>query len=89
VDFEKTYGMGVLMITAAVRYCIGRRTYIVGECADWILKNWDDWPADVKSIIRRDLENEFERAAQNPDWNPLGDDCDRREWEKVRELWRD
>jgi hypothetical protein len=87
MDFHKTYGMNGLMIIAAVRYCIGRRSYIVSDCADWILANWDDWPENVRTIIQRDLEQEFERAAQNPDWNPLGDDCDKREWEKVRALW--
>jgi hypothetical protein len=86
--FDKTYGRSGLMIIAATRYCIGRRSYIVSDCADWIVSNWDDWPDNVKAIIQRDLENEFERAAQNPDWNPLGDDCDKREWEKVRALWR-
>jgi hypothetical protein len=88
MDFEKTYGMNGLMITAAVRYCVGRRTYIVGECVDWILANWRDWPENVRTIIQRDLEGEFDRDAQVPNWNPLGDDCDKREWERVRELWR-
>jgi hypothetical protein len=87
MDFEKTYGRGGLMVTAAVRYCIGRRSYIVGDCVDWILANWRDWPENVRTIIQRDLEHEFERAAQNPDWNPLGDSCDKQEWEKVRKLW--
>jgi len=88
MDFDKTYGRSGLMITAAVRYCLGRRTYIVSDCADWILANWGDWPENVRTIIQRDLEHEFERAAQNPDWNPLGDSCDKQEWEKVRALWR-
>ena len=88
MDFNKTYGMGGLMITAAIRYCVGRRTYIVGECVDWIIANWSDWPGDVKNVIQRDLEQEFERAAQKSDWKLLGDDCDKREWEKVRALWR-
>jgi hypothetical protein len=89
MDFEKTYGRSGLMIIAATRYCIGRRSYIVSDCVDWILANWSDWPENVKTIIQRDLEQEFERAAQNPDWNPLGDGCDKREWEKVRKLWEE
>jgi hypothetical protein len=86
-EFEKTYGRSGLMIIAAVRYCIGRRTYIVSDCADWILANWGDWPENVKTIIQRDLEGEFDRDAQVPNWKPLGADCDKREWEKVRKLW--
>jgi hypothetical protein len=87
MDFNKTYGMNGLMIISAVRYCVGRRTYIVGECVDWILANWRDWPENVKTIIQRDLEGEFDRDAQVPNWKPLGHDCDKREWEKVRALW--
>jgi hypothetical protein len=75
------------MITAATRYCIGRRSYIVGDCVDWILANWDDWPENVRTTLERDLEYEFARDALYPDWKPLGDDCDKREWEKVRKLW--
>ena len=89
MDFNKTYGTNGLMIIAATRYCIGSRTYIVGVCADWIIANWTDWPENVKTIIQRDLEYEFEKVAQNPDMKVLGDDCDKREWEKVRALWRE
>ena len=89
MTFDKTHGMNGLMIIAAVRYCIGRRSYIVSDCVDWILANWNDWPENVRTIIQRDLEQEFDRDAQNPDWNPLGDDCDKREWKKVRALWRE
>jgi hypothetical protein len=87
MDFNKTYGMNGLMIIAAARYCIGRRTYIVSDCVDWILANWHDWPENVKTIIQRDLEGEFDRDAQVPNWKPLGANCDKREWEKVRALW--
>jgi hypothetical protein len=87
MDFEKHHGRSGLMVTAAVRYCIGRRSYIVSDCADWILANWGDWPENVKTIIQRDIEQEFDRDVQNPNWKPIGDDCDKREWEKVRALW--
>jgi len=86
-EFEKNHGRAGLMITAAVRYCLGRRTYIVSDCADWIVANWNDWPDNVKAIIRRDIEEAFIR---NDEWGAgglLGDDCDKRKWEKVRELW--
>ena len=29
-----------LMIIAATRYCLGRMTYIVSDCADWLIKIW-------------------------------------------------
>lgn len=87
-DFEKDHGRNGLMIMAAVRYCLGRRTYIVGDCADWIIDNWKDWPDNVRTIIERDVEEEFERDGLNPEWKVLGDHCDKKQWEKVRALWR-
>lgn len=87
MTFEQQYGRAGLMIIAAVRYCLGRRTYIVGDCADWIIANWHDWPDNVRQIIQRDIEEEFDRAARMPELKVLGDGCDRSYWERVRKLW--
>lgn len=58
-DFTKLYGRHGLMILAAVQYCIGRRSYIVSDCADWIIRNWASWPDNVRNIIKRDVEEAF------------------------------
>lgn len=80
-----------LMVIAAFRYCLGRRTYIVGDCADWLIKTWPLLSDKTKSIIRRDLEEQFtiddDARAQGRDYKPLGADCDRAEWSRVRKLW--
>ena len=80
------------MVKAAVRYCIGRMTYIVSDCADWIIANWKDWPKNTQEIIKRDLEEAFksddEAREGGSKWKPLGWDCDRKEWERVRRLWQ-
>ena len=85
------YGFNDLMIVAAVRYCLGRRTYIVGACAEWMLRNWSKWPENVRQVLQRDIEEEFVRdddaRKHNERYKPLGDDCDRADWEKVRTLW--
>lgn len=86
--FEKEHGRAGLMIAAAVRYCLGRRTYIVGDCADWIIANWNDWPDNVKQLVQRDIEEEFERDARMPELKVLGDGCERSYWERVRKLWK-
>ena len=36
------YGRADLMAIAAVRYCLGRMSYIVGDCADWLIAEWPD-----------------------------------------------
>lgn len=31
-----------LMVLAAFRYCLGRETYIVSECVNWLCEFWED-----------------------------------------------
>ena len=80
-----------LMVVAAFRYCLGRRTYIVSDCTSWLVKLWPTFPENVKTIIKRDLESAFvdddEARLANDSYKPLGDDCDRAAWETVRRLW--
>ena len=87
------WGTNDLMATAAVRYCLGRRTYIVGVCADWIIRNWDHFAPDTRTRIRADIEEAFELSERDKKagggYRPLGDDCDRADWERVRKLWMD
>ena len=77
-----------LMVVAAFRYCLGRRTYIVSHCVDWCIKNWDKFEERSRICIKRDLQSEIEsddrsRANPNRDWYPLGDNCDREQWIKL------
>lgn len=45
---------GQLMVMAAHRYCLGRRTYIVGSCINWIKANWSKFETNTKNVIMRD-----------------------------------
>ena len=87
----RPWGFQDLMVTAAFRYCCGRQTYIVGACADWLIEQWPNFADNAKAIIRRDLEEEFWRDDEARDrgenYKPLGSDCDRANWERVRHLW--
>lgn len=88
---QGAWGFADLMIVAAFRYCCGRMTYISGACADWIVDMWPQFPERAKALIRRELDEEFRRddeaRAMNEQFKPLGWDCDRQAWEKVRALW--
>ena len=86
-----------IMATCAVNYCIGRRTYITSTCADWLIAIWGQLPASAQAIIKRDVERAFAkddaiRASVGNDAMdyqlPLGADCDREQWERVRKLWQ-
>ena len=89
---EQAWGIGGHVAVSAVRYCLGRRTYIVSECQEWLCEIWGELPEKAKTIIQRDVEQAFknddEDRANGKDYRALGYDCDRRCWEQVRKLWR-
>ena len=76
------------------RYHCGQMTYTLGLFVEMLIQHWPTLPEATKALIRRDLEEEFERddrqRAESPTglWMPLGHDCDRTEWERVRALWK-
>jgi hypothetical protein len=94
---REAWGFGGLMSMAAFRYCLGRMTYIVTECVDWIIPNWDNFHPSIRVLIELELEEAFVKdddmrqepydAGGGDFYLPLGHDCDRRQWERVRKLW--
>lgn len=78
----------------ACRYYLGRMTYAVHSFCDTLVRHWPELSEHTRAIIKRDVEEEFRRddLARRPKSNaimlPLGHDCDRQSWEKVRKLWR-
>lgn len=86
------WGSDGLMAVAAFRYCLGRMTYIVGDCERWICANWEHFPESVRKLIQREIEEEIKRddeaRERGDDRKPLGWDCDRAAWERVASLWR-
>lgn len=79
------------LLIAATRYFTGRMTISTVGFADELAKAWPDIPEKTRNIIQRDLQKEFEMddlARENNDsYLPLGMDCDRAAWEKVRKAW--
>ena len=71
-DFE-------LIILSSMRYCIGRRTYIVNFICDWLKNNWKFLDKNTQSLLYKDLEEEVERYYRNPQDN-LGDSIDVKNW---------
>jgi len=88
------WGRDSLMALAAVRYCLGRQTYIVSDCCDWLIASWKDLKPSMRDIIKRDIKEEFKRddeyrADGIVENLPLGANMDREQWERVRKLWTD
>jgi hypothetical protein len=62
-----------LMSLAAFRYCLGRRSYIVGSCLEWLRDTWEQFEPNTKSVMVRDtIEALMDDNA--------GHSCDVREW---------
>lgn len=85
------WGRDDMMAIAAVRYCLGRMTYITSDCSEWLLQQWPNIKPNARTVIRRDIEEAFARDDEareaGDSYKPLGWDCDRAVWQKVRELW--
>ena len=43
-----------LMAMAAHRYCLGRASYIVGSCLEWLRNTWADFSGDTRRVMVRD-----------------------------------
>jgi len=81
------------LVVNATRYCMGRMTYAVGQHIEWLVRHWPELDDRTRRQIERDLERDFEaddraRRDGRVAYLPLGMDCDRRQWERVRDLYR-
>ena len=61
------------MLISAVRYAIGRRTYIVEITVNYILSELPKLSDSCKQVMIHDIENAYS----------LGDDCDRQDWMRL------
>jgi len=60
---------------SAVRYGIGRKTYITSVIANFMMKQ--ELSEKCKFIMIRDIENERDSKLSD---KPLGDECDKKSW---------
>ena len=63
------------IVISAVRYALGRMTYIVKLTVDYVLKDISEnkLPKECLNLIKRDIEHQ----------KHLGMDCDAREWKRL------
>lgn len=64
------------IVISALRYSLGRKTYITGQTADFIIKNPSLIDKRVKKVMIKDLEEYF--AYRDCYYND--DDCDYASW---------
>ena len=67
------------MIMCALRYSLGRRTYITGLTADFIRRYPELIDERVKSVMLRDLEEYFQKRESFK----FDDECDYNTWKSL------
>lgn len=73
------------VLICAVRYCLGRRTYMPELVTSWIMAAVPELPAETALIMLRDI-NDQRRMGERIGKEALGDPCDVKTWEKF-EAW--
>lgn len=67
------------MLLCAFRYALGRRTYVVEECCDWLVKYWDCLPVQWQKQIHEDIKHAIR-------YDMAGAEMDVDSWSKILEL---
>ena len=70
------------IVRSALRYALGRRTYITGQTSDFIRKHPELIDERVKEVMIKDLEEYF--AYRSCYYND--DECDYQSWLKLYEF---
>ncbi len=72
------------VLTCAVRYCLGRRTYMPSLVTDWIRDHCSgQMSGKTLWVMKRDIDERLQ--AHTEDYRALGDDCDVLTWVKFRQ----
>jgi hypothetical protein len=70
---DKNYGRDDLMALSSVRYCLGRASYIVSDCCEWLIEQWPNICPNTQANILRDIREAI-------DGDRAGMDMDKRLW---------
>ena len=65
-----------LVLIAAFRYALGRRTYIVEYVVDFIVNNWDELETSDRKLIIKEILDAKDKGC-------IGQDCDWKSWQRV------
>lgn len=73
--------LGEDMLVSAVRYALGRSTYIVQTTADEVTAAWDDLSPRAQQVIRRDVQEALDGASAAGE--TLGMALDHQRWVRL------
>lgn len=70
-----------LILLCAVRYAMGRRSYIVSDAQRWAVERWETLGPQARTVLLRDLKEALEREKEYP--GSLGMTMDVVGWQKL------
>jgi len=82
---------GSIMVMAALRYALGRHSYVPGAVIDWISLYWDTLDSNTKTVIVRDVfEYLYDEHKKDFDKNSPFGDWDNKGWNKfgIDKYWK-
>lgn len=76
-----------MILICAVRYALGRMSYVVSEVCQYAAMQKDKLSKNCINVIVRDIEEELERFHDLGE--KLGMECDEKEWLKLRDVLKE
>ncbi len=70
-----------IVLSCAARYALGRRTYVVHSVCSELIRNYAALPDGTRRRIAQEIQEHQDK------WGPAGDECDDREWNRVKWLF--
>ena len=64
------------MIFYAFRYCLGRMTYSVSTCSDYLIEHWEELRKTDRELILKEISEAIKE-------HRAGHDCDIQRWKAV------
>jgi len=81
---------GSIMVVAALRYALGRHTYVPGAIQDWITQHWDSLDSNTKIVVLRDVFEHLYDDSRPSSYRTSMTDYDLSTWEKfgIEHYWK-
>ena len=81
---------GSIMVVAALRYALGRHTYVPGAVQDWISLYWNSLDSNTKIVILRDVFEHLYDDSRPSAYRTSMTDYDLSTWRKfgIEHYWK-
>ncbi len=83
---KNPWGTGDFVAISAMRYAMGRRSYVVGMTVEWVRTNWPRFCRNTRIVMTRDLKEQIDDLEVRPGY--LGMSCDEDDWRGLYEFMR-